>query len=519
MILYRLILFAGLFVLSVVTTHADDRLIREREAAFRYLNELRTQAGLPAFHSNSRLDQAAMSHARYISATLPAGHLQSPGHALFSGETPADRAFRSGYMSAVVTENFSVGQANARQSINGLMSAIYHRLAFLDFSKNELGIGIDTYQAGLSFVYLMGNNQLDRYCRAKTAGDRQVSDDPLCRADTPYDGIAAEELPPDTGRELPNFIVWPPEGERSVPTAFYEEIPDPLPDYRVSGYPVSVQVNPFRYEHVRFKQFRLFEHAADREVLPARQIKKELDPHQQFSTFQIALFPLNRLKWNTVYRAEIQFQADGRPIHKTWRFQTEKTAHPVFVIQGQDEILKLLSGRPYLIHVPARRDLPYIRELRWESMSGMTTDVSWLDRNTIRVRLAGALCETARFYFNGGRSFTLQISNKDNLNKTHQYQQGLPTACLEDFLKAAPGFRITGRGEVIEVRPDQDFWVRIRQRRDLLSDISWELQRDMEVHVTRLDQDLLRIRLHGIPDQAATFFLSNAGMFKVVLVE
>ncbi len=52
----------------------------------------------------------------------------------------------------------------AKESINSLMTAIYHRFGILSFSKNEVGIGFtnDPKILKRNFVYDMGSSRLNQ---------------------------------------------------------------------------------------------------------------------------------------------------------------------------------------------------------------------------------------------------------------------------------------------------------------------------------------------------------------------
>ncbi len=519
MVFKRLVIIICLLLLPAAITVASEKLQLEKETAYRYINQLRAQSGLIPFLKNTKLEDSATNHARYLSANKLAGHLQSRKRTNFTGIKPDDRALFAGYASRDVTENVSAGQKNARKSIDGLMSAIYHRFAFLDFSKNELGVGIERNHKGLNFVYNMGNDRLDHFCRFAIF----LNDGPFyanaCNHGNKVSAIEFDLRNSEIGQRSPHIIVWPFDNATRISTAFYDETPDPLPDYRVSGYPVSAQVNPFLFKKIELLRFKLYNHVSNEEIGPARVLTKQLDPNQRFSAYNFALFPLNRLNWDTEYRAEISLKADGKIVHKKWTFRTAVAQHPMFIIDGHNENLKLESNKQYLIHIPPQRQLPYIQSLRWESVSGLKTEVSWQDLNTILVRLNGEACESTHFFLNGGRSFILQLADRDNLNKEQNYTRGPLSGCLINTIKDLPGFKIGARGEVIPMKADRDYWVEITAADQPVTEVSWQVSNNMKVRVNHLERNLLKIRLSGLPGQIATFYLSNSGMFKVVLTE
>jgi hypothetical protein len=139
-------------------------------AEFDRVNLLRSQAGLPMLQQDSRLAQAAALHARYLdrhrdpaqSGQGLSAHTQRPGDEGFSGEDPADRALAAGYPHREVLENVSMGYRDADSAIEGLMSAIYHRLTFLDLEADQLGVAVGER----SRVFLLGRSDVAQLCDA-----------------------------------------------------------------------------------------------------------------------------------------------------------------------------------------------------------------------------------------------------------------------------------------------------------------------------------------------------------------
>ena len=108
--------------------------------AYDYLNQLRKAAGLIPFVADDRLQQAANSHSRYLVVNRAQGHYQSRGLPEHSGYSAAERVILADYPTSTVTENVSIAtkdDATIKQSIDGLMAAIYHRLGFLSFTNDD----------------------------------------------------------------------------------------------------------------------------------------------------------------------------------------------------------------------------------------------------------------------------------------------------------------------------------------------------------------------------------------------
>jgi hypothetical protein len=135
---------------------------------FAGVNAVRAQAGLPPLHSEPRLARAARSHAAYLDRHREPGktgqgvsaHAQEAGREGFSGATPAARALAAGYPQRDVLENVSMGYDSPQAALDGLMSAIYHRLTFLDFEADQVGIGVGEN----SRVFLLGRSDFAALC-------------------------------------------------------------------------------------------------------------------------------------------------------------------------------------------------------------------------------------------------------------------------------------------------------------------------------------------------------------------
>lgn len=134
------------------------------------VNALRQQAGLPLLSHSQVLADAAGEHAAYLDlhrgpsvrAIGVSAHRQQPGRSGFSGTDPAERAIAAGYPHRVVLENVSMGYDSLAESLDGLMSAIYHRLTFLDFAADEIG----SARGERSRVFLLGRSDLSALCSA-----------------------------------------------------------------------------------------------------------------------------------------------------------------------------------------------------------------------------------------------------------------------------------------------------------------------------------------------------------------
>ena len=123
----------------------------------------------------------------------------------------------------------------------------------------------------------------------------------------------------------PRYIVWPASEMQQVDVAFYNEIPDPLPDLEFSGYPLSLQFNPGKVDKVKILQAKIsyFEEGKWQLVKHVRELNAKTDPHKKFSKLEFAWFPLKKLKWGMQYRMVVQVEIDGVLEEVRWKFKTK----------------------------------------------------------------------------------------------------------------------------------------------------------------------------------------------------
>ncbi len=395
----------------------------EAKSAFHYLNQIRTQAGMSPFIWNSLLERSSLNHAAYLSENRMISHVELPGKANFTGAYPSDRAVAQGYEARNITENHSAGDEDSLSSVDGLMGAIYHRFGFLDFSKDEIGIALTEADKGFNIVYNMGNVRLNRYCQVAINTGEGPFYENFCRDTDLVSAKQVDGLERETREKNPPIVVWPPKEGVDIPVVFYEEIPDPLPNVSVSGYPVSIQFNPAYYSQVNLLSFELYKRQEEglSKVNPVHVMQKRNDPHRKFSENEFALFPLNRLEWGTEYYALVKYQHKGLQFEYAWEFTSKQLEHPLFVLEAKGEALKMVSDRTYFIYFPPSEQFPFIQQLNVESPYSVQVNVDWEDRNTVEITLFGEECRPVHFYLDGRRSFTVQLAQNENWNLEQNY--------------------------------------------------------------------------------------------------
>ena len=129
--------------------------------SYDYLNQLRNNAGMISLDKNEKLEQSATNHANYLITNNLVGHEETSGNTGFTGKTAANRAVAAGYNSYIVGEGIATGES-AKQAIDSLFSAIYHRFTLLDFEYDEIGMALLNKDVDKNiFVHNIGNEELD----------------------------------------------------------------------------------------------------------------------------------------------------------------------------------------------------------------------------------------------------------------------------------------------------------------------------------------------------------------------
>ena len=374
----RLTLFTALLLVSLEANSNKQGLA--------YLNKIREHSGLIALKSNKALDKAAFSHAKYLVQNQTNGHYEKSGKYSYTGSTPSKRMIKAGYPSRFVMENLSVNSRGSVKSIDNLFAAIYHRFVFLDLDKDEIGIG--TYatkkkrRIKSAYVYNLGLSGVSHLCQKSfdmTAGEYYMKN--ICKQNKkmiPRSRFRGEK--DHIRRKNKDIIVYPYSNQKHIWPAFYNESPDPLPKYKVSGFPISVQFNPAHFNTVKLKAFRLYDEKG-KEIKKTKILQHKNDHNHLFSKLEFALMPLARLEFGTTYTAEFEAVADGRKVKKRWSFRTEDPKERVYRITQKKTTLNVKPGSTAVLYiVPSSRN-DILRS--YKSRGGVK--VSFLDQNTLKV--------------------------------------------------------------------------------------------------------------------------------------
>ncbi len=387
-------LFYTLYQQKLVIELASQKIIEkeillkdideEKRESLKYLNSIRKRAGMVAFYINDKLEFAAQSHSEYLITNDKIGHFESKGNPKFFGVGPADRALNSGYSTHMVIENISSHSRDYKDSIDGLMSAIYHRFGFLDFQVDEIGIGIlqDVQNRKKNaYVYNMGIYELDDLCENVTFdGIGKYVYNVCFDKDKKVDEYLFEKALNANRIHNKRVVVYPVDMQKGVPPAFFDEIPDPLPNHRVSGFPISISFNEYYFKRVKIERFKLFD-SEGKEVEETLVYNHITDPNSKFKKFEFALFPLERLAWNSRYHVEVEYTADGKKTHKKWWFKTEELQHPLHVVTTKNSSFEIEEKKPYIFYFEPNSKTDILGDLKYPA----SLDIEFIDKNTIQL--------------------------------------------------------------------------------------------------------------------------------------
>jgi len=376
------------------------------QSELEYLNFLRNKAGMISLASDDALKSAAENHAYYLYVNNTTGHYEDENNPGYTGYAPVDRALYAGYLSRFVLENVSNGQEDYKGSIDGLFSAIYHRFGFLSEDIDTIGIGIEDK----NYVYDMGNSILNTLCGGdsfESAGSYYYD---VCK-DEDFKIEASEYLGAfdDIRKQNADVILWPYKDANDIPPAFYNEDPDPLPDYSVSGYPVSVKFNRYYFDsNITLKTFKIFDENGN-EITNTRLLDKNTDPNGRFDEYEYALYPLDRLEWNTTYSAEVSYEYNSQDYTISWSFKTRDLGYPVYRITTSDETVYVDSNKTNAFYfVPANGD-DVITGYSYSYPGGVSVSAKMADNNTLLINVLGESGDEINFEMNNGDKLKLII--------------------------------------------------------------------------------------------------------------
>lgn len=349
-----------------------------------YLNLARKSVGLADFKQNLILDKAAKNHTLYLSNLGIISHDESKENKHFTGENPSERAIFAGLSTSFVSENISAKHESFNDSIDGLLSAIYHRFNFLNFSFDEIGF----YDDGEIYTYEMSNSRLSRLCeRGESIGRFYV----LGACAKPKMPISQQSFDKALKPSEPDFIAFANEKFPSV-AVFGDEDPDPLPQCKISSAPVSLEFNPDL--KISLKSFKLYKDG--KELENTLLLNKDNDPNAKLSQNQFALFALRPFDFGATYEAQASYTQGGENKSISWIFRTKEPQIPYFIVNDGD-IIELEDGKEYEVFFAPKHCNDTFSEYSYTLPFGSKLELKDTSINTLKMRVSGAYGDIIEF--------------------------------------------------------------------------------------------------------------------------
>jgi len=381
-----------------------------------YLNTLRIQADLLPFSKESNIEKAAQNHSNYSNAHNE-GHDETEGLSYYTGVEPEDRGYHTGYSSGL-SEVISYG-STGEEAIDLLFSAIYHRFILLSADGNEIGIGI---KSGI-YTLDLGNKWVDSICAgpASTSSSASIAGFYCKDSNKKIDFSAVDIAENKDKKTYGKLTLWPPSQGEGTSTSFYGESPDPLPNTSVSGYPISVEFNNFKFKTPPTVNSFTVENALTQQDEDDISImNSENDPNGWFTNYQTAFFPSSVLDWGTPYNAEIIYTYKGTQYSKTWCFQTrtlQGVAQRVYTIKHNQNIsLNILRGEKYAINIVPNDGNDLVGwPISWSGTDDAITFDNYVD-SVFTISSDSPIGSTFGVEFENGQKINFTISDSDQAN-------------------------------------------------------------------------------------------------------
>lgn len=414
-----------------------------------YLNAQRTKAGLYALSQQTHLEAAAQNHSNYMQINNAPGHGESSGNSGYTGASPGERALYAGYLSKIVTENVSYGKPTVQGSTDSLLSAIYHRFSLLTYSYDQVGIA----QSNSYYTFDLGNSGLNDYCLngIYSGGTYYVG---ICADSEKKMSVDDYNVAKNARKATaPKLILWPPVNGDDILPVFYEEIPDPLSAHSVTGYPISVQFNDGRFDTPPSLSSFTVKDTTGTQLETIVILDHDNDPQSLFTDYQFALFPKERFEWGSKYNAELIYNDNGTETTETWCFSTRSlqgSADRFYRIENNSDVsLNVVSGKTYAIYVVSNDTNDILGSVRY-SYTSNAPEFSYIDNNTVFVKITGNTGQWVDLEFDNGQNVKLTIAGSDNaiVPKHETCSNAIP-----DYIPTltAQGTIITGSSGVLDL--------------------------------------------------------------------
>lgn len=408
--IYKLLIaFSLLFLLSACDDKKDLKTPLEPTGgvvsnnALSYLNSLRLNSNLSTLSKNDVLTTSAQNHAKYTFINKVDSHNEVSNLPNFTGQTPKDRAFSVGYFTQI-SENLSVGAEDEVASIDGLMSAIYHRFGFLDTKINEIGYAKFGDEKSQNFVYNMGNSKLNDFCKkAKSDDGYGKFYTKVCKNENV--AISGDKYNSLNRIDKNEYVYFP--NSSQTKAFFSRETPDPMPECKITANPISIEFNEFR-KPVKMKSFKVFEN--ENELKNSKILTKQNDPNSIFNEFQFAFFSKDVFKFNQDYKVLFSYIQDNKEKNLEWSFKTSSPKFPYFVVKDGDKI-GVETNKWYSIFFEPNDCNDVFTSYKTTYRFMKKPLIESVDTNLININLSGSKNAKLTIKTDNGKKITVYITN------------------------------------------------------------------------------------------------------------
>jgi hypothetical protein len=348
-----------------------------------YLNHIRQAVGLIPLKENRYLGDAAKKHSQYLLINSLNSHYEKKQKGFYA-TTPSLRAIKSGYSSRYIKENIATNVKNDKEAIDILFSAIYHRFVFLSFDIDEIGVGVSMSSKKKNiknvYVYDLGLSNIAQLCKNEYLtldGISYIKD--LCRDSTKY--IPESEYQKAQHQvEIKNskIIMYPPKGAKNILPAFFNENPNPMPGYKVSGYPISVSLNPVYFDNIRLKKFRLYN--SKNRMIRAKLFKSTNDFNHKLRDYEFTIIPIHRLDYDSDYIAYFEAITNQGKVKLKWSFHTRSFKEQVYTI-ARNYTKLMVNEDSIILYIKPKNRKDIIKKVKFSG----DIKLDFIDGNTVKV--------------------------------------------------------------------------------------------------------------------------------------
>ncbi len=392
-------LFLYVAILLLFFGCAQKVIKRAVPPGYAALARYRTQVFMIPLLRDTALERAATFHARYLAINKTSGHSESASLDGFCGESAGKRAMRCGYATYDVIENIAYG-VDARRAVDMLFATLYHRIGFLDWGIDEVGIGYD--EDAKITVFDMGNSSIRRACRKADARSGKVIMNVCAK---PLEYSRYQEMRAINYKKNPPILFWPPSNVH-VPPYAYPETPA-YTSYALSGYPVTIRFNPALFSQpITLISFELYDESGKPvEILQTLTAKN--DPNHILSPYDFALIPVV-LEWGRRYKAVFRYRYEAKAHRVLWYFSTRKTPRNFLIAKKKSQFV-ISPGKEYRLFWMPQNPNDRIRTFRYYCSRQMRVEASMSDINTIALRVDGVRGEQIKIVLDNEEVITLRL--------------------------------------------------------------------------------------------------------------